>query len=227
MDPIKVVIADSNQLIRHGLRSVFEAKECFEVIGEVESEKDLIDFVRNHKVDVITIDFAAPGFSIDTIPKVEGISPRSRFVAITGEQSGVTIISALKAGIASYIKKDCDIDEIMDAVLETGRGGKFFCGKILDTIRRESIDTNSLDLAEFTCEPVLLTDRELEVIKLIAEGYTNGQIAEKLFLSSHTVSTHRRNVMHKLGVNNTAAIVMYAVKTELVSPNKFLFSPVN
>ena len=227
LDPIKVVIADSNQLIRFGLRSIFENDACFEISGEAESEKELVQLVRNGEVDVVTIDFAAPGFSIDTIPRVQDVSPRSQFVAITGEQSGVTIINALRAGITSYIKKDCDIDEIVGAVRETGRGSKFFCGKILDTIRRESIDTNSLDLAEYNCEPVLLTDRELEVIKLIAEGYTNGQIAEKLFLSSHTISTHRRNVMHKLGVNNTAAIVMYAVKTELVSPNKFLFSPVN
>jgi len=227
LEPIKVIIADSNQLIRHGLRSIFQSDSSFEVAGEAENEKELVQHVRNGKFDVITIDFAAPGFSIDSIPSILEINSRAQFVAITGEQSGLTIINALRAGITSYIKKDCDIDEIVDAVRETGGGGKFFCGKILDTIRRESIDTNSLNLAEYSCEPVLLTDRELEVIKLIAEGYTNGQIAEKLFLSSHTVSTHRRNVMHKLGVNNTAAIVMYAVKTELVSPNKFLFSPVN
>jgi DNA-binding CsgD family transcriptional regulator len=80
---------------------------------------------------------------------------------------------------------------------------------------------------EFNCEPVSISDRELEIIKLIAEGYTNNEIAEKLFLSHHTVNTHRKNILQKLGVNNTASIVMYAVKTQLVSPNKFLFSPVN
>jgi DNA-binding CsgD family transcriptional regulator len=72
---------------------------------------------------------------------------------------------------------------------------------------------------------VSITERELEIITLIAEGYTNVEIAEKLFLSPHTVNTHRKNILQKLGVNNTAAIVMYAVKTQLVSPNKFLFSP--
>ena len=86
---------------------------------------------------------------------------------------------------------------------------------------------NDLDIVELSCEPVVISDRELEVIKLIAEGYTNVEIAEKLFLSPHTVNTHRKNIMQKLGVNNTAAIVMYAVKSQLVSPNKFLFSPVN
>jgi DNA-binding CsgD family transcriptional regulator len=73
---------------------------------------------------------------------------------------------------------------------------------------------------------VVISDRELEVIRFIAEGYTNVEIADRLFLSQHTVNTHRKNIMAKLGVNNTAAIVMYAVKTKLVSPNKYLFSAV-
>jgi DNA-binding CsgD family transcriptional regulator len=84
---------------------------------------------------------------------------------------------------------------------------------------------NDLELTEFNCEAVSITERELEIITLIAEGYTNVEIADKLFLSPHTVNTHRKNILQKLGVNNTAAIVMYAVKTQLVSPNKFLFSP--
>ena len=77
---------------------------------------------------------------------------------------------------------------------------------------------------QLSCEPISLSEREQEVIKMIAEGYTNAQIAEKIFLSNHTVNTHRKNIMRKLGVNNTAGIVMYAVKTQLVSPNKFLFT---
>jgi DNA-binding NarL/FixJ family response regulator len=106
---------------------------------------------------------------------------------------------------------------------ETLKGGTFFCGKILDEIRRESIDVTDLEGLELTCDPIVLSGRETEVLQLIAEGHTNTQIAEKLFLSAHTVTTHRKNIMAKLGVNNTAAIVMYAVKTGLVSPNKFLF----
>jgi DNA-binding CsgD family transcriptional regulator len=81
-----------------------------------------------------------------------------------------------------------------------------------------------LDANALTCDPVLLSERENEIIVLIAEGYTNDQIAEQLFLSKHTVNTHRKNILAKLGVKNTAGIVMYAVKTQLISPNKFLFA---
>ncbi len=83
---------------------------------------------------------------------------------------------------------------------------------------------NDIDFESFTCEPVLLSERENEIITLIAEGLTNSQIADQLFLSTHTINTHRKNIMSKLGVKNTAGIVMYAVKTNLISPNKFLFA---
>lgn len=225
MTPIDVVIADSNELIRFGLRSVLAKSNDFRVLGEASHEQALIDLVEGFNPHVILIDFLAKGFSVDTVPKVKALKQQIRFVAITAEQSGHTIVNALRAGVDSYVKKDCDLHEILDAVEQTGKGSKFFCGQILNAIREESINVDDLEIAEFSCEPVMLSPRELEVITLIAEGNTNNQIAEKLFLSAHTVTTHRKNIMHKLGVNNTAAIVMYAVKAQLVSPNKFLFSP--
>ncbi len=223
----KVIIADSNMLIRSGLNAVLRNYDDFQILGEASTEEQMLEMIKNFDPEVVLIDFAARDFSIDGFAKAQRLSPRVKFVAITGEQTGITIVSALRAGVTSYIKKDCDIHEIVDSIRETAKGGRFFCGQILEAIRREAIDVDDLDIVELNCEPVVISDRELEVIKLIAEGYTNVEIAEKLFLSPHTVNTHRKNIMQKLGVNNTAAIVMYAVKSQLVSPNKFLFSPVN
>ena len=132
---------------------------------------------------------------------------------------------ALRAGVDGYVKKDCDLQEIVEAVRETHCGRKFFCSQILDTIKREGIDLESLDVVDPDCAGVSLSKRELEVIRLIAEGFTNPQISEKLFVSPHTITTHRRNILQKLGANNTASVVMYAVQAGLVSPNKFLFAP--
>lgn len=223
----KVIIADSNMLIRSGLNAVLRNYDDFQILGEASTEEQMLEMIKNFDPEVVLIDFAAREFSIDAFAKAQRLSPRVKFVAITGEQTGITIVNALRAGVTSYIKKDCDIHEIVDSIRETAKGGRFFCGQILEAIRREAIDVDDLDIVELNCEPVVISDRELEVIKLIAEGYTNVEIAEKLFLSPHTVNTHRKNIMQKLGVNNTAAIVMYAVKSQLVSPNKFLFSPVN
>ncbi|MFN8697747.1 MAG: LuxR C-terminal-related transcriptional regulator [Flavobacteriales bacterium] len=224
---IRIVIADSNHLIRAGLNAVLSQYDDFELVGEADSSEKLIDLVRHFRPDVVLVDFAARDFSVDVVQRCLRVSPQSRLVAITPEQSGVTIVNALRAGITSYIKTDCDVHEIVHSIRETNSGGRFFCGQILESIRRESIEVDDLEIRELSCEPVSISERELEVIRLIAEGYTNNEIATKLFLSPHTVNTHRKNIMQKLGVNNTAAIVLYAVKTELVSPNKFLFSPVN
>lgn len=221
---IHLVIADSSSIVRAGLNAIFSASGDIRVVGEATTDEDLCALVNVFRPDVVMLDFCARGLSIDVVPRCGRISQGLQFVAITGEQSGMTIVNALRAGVQSYIKKDCDINEIMQSVQETHRGGRFFCGQILETIQREEIDVSDIGLASFDCEPVVISEREMEVIKLIAEGNTNAEIADKLFLSPHTVNTHRKNIMAKLGVNNTAAVVMYAVKTHLVSPNRFLFS---
>ncbi len=221
---MKVIIADSNDIVRVGLRTILASDSIVEIVGEATSSEHLLDQLKSFEVDVVLLDYTAPGYTIDVVPKALNINKRLKIVAITPEQSPSVILDALKSGVTSYIKKDCDIPEILASVRETSGGNKFFCGQILDSIRRASIDVEHLDLENFSCEPVLLSERELEIIKYIAEGNTNTQIADILCLSPHTVTTHRKNIMAKLGTKNTAGIVMYAVKSNLVSPNKFLFT---
>lgn len=221
---MKLILADSNELMRVGIRTVLKTIPAVEIIGEARNNDELINQIKSFEVNMVVIDYTSPGFDIDIIPKVLSAHPGVRFLALTPEQSAQTLVNALRSGVQSYVKKDCDLTEIIDAVLETGGGKKFFCGQILETIQRASIDVNDIDFDSFTCGPVTLSERESEIIVHIAEGLTNAQIAELLYLSNHTVNTHRKNIMSKLGVKNTAGIVMYAVKTHLVSPNKFLFA---
>ena len=221
---MNVILADSNDLVRIGLRTVLASDARINIVGEARSNNDLKEQLKSFETDIVIIDYTAPGFSIDIIPQVLTKNKNVRFVALTPEQSAVTVLDALRSGVASYVKKDCDIAEIMSSVKETFAGNKFFCGQILETIQKASIDVDDIDFESFSCEPVSLSERELEIITLIAEGHTNGQISDMLHLSTHTVTTHRKNIMSKLGVKNTAAIVMYAVKKNLVSPNKFLFA---
>jgi DNA-binding NarL/FixJ family response regulator len=150
--------------------------------------------------------------------------PKLFLLGITPLQNGNTLINALRAGIDSYIKKSCDIPEVVDAIESTSKGKSFYCGKILEKIRKESIDISEMNNIDLSCDAVALSRREKEILTLISEGLTNSKIAEILFLSSHTITTHRKNIMSKLGVKNTAGIVMYAVKSGIVSPNKFLFA---
>lgn len=221
---VKVLIADNNELIRAGLQAALGRQSDFIIVGEAADRKQLMEGVVQLSPDLVLIDYSCPEFTIDIIPEILQQNRLVKFVAITQNQSALSIINAVKSGITSYVKKDCGLEEIIDSVRETAKGNKFFCGTILEMIKNESINLDDVSKDQLGCAPVNLSERELEVIAFIAEGYTNQQIAEKLFLSSHTVNTHRKNIMAKLGINNTAGIVMYAVKCNLVSPNKYLFS---
>lgn len=221
---MKVVIADSNDIIRVGLNTILTSEIGVQIAGEVVNANELIMLLEKTQVDVIIIDYTQEAFTIDIIPKILSIQKGVKVIAVTPEQTPNVIIEALKSGVTSYVKKDCDLGEIKDSIKETVLGNRFFCGKILDVIRRASIDVEHLDMVNYSCAPVSISEREMEIIKYIAEGSTNIEIAELLHLSPHTVNTHRKNVMTKLGVKNTAGIVMYAVKNNLVSPNTFLFS---
>jgi DNA-binding NarL/FixJ family response regulator len=224
---MKLVLADSNELVRIGLRSILNAELDVEIVGEARSNADLLEMLGTFGADLVIVDFTAVGFDIDVLQKIKAEYPNIHVLAITPEQSASILVDALRSGIMSYVKKDCSIAEIIDAVKETSNGNKFFCGQILETIQEANLDLEDLDADVFNCEAVIISKRECEIIVLIAEGNTNTQIADKLFLSSHTINTHRKNIMSKLGVKNTAGIVMYAVKTDLISPNKFLFTADN
>lgn len=223
---MQLILADSNDLVRVGIRSILKNKLDVEIVGEAKSNQDLMDMLHSFATEVIVIDYTSPGFDIDVLLKIKSTYPEVSVLAITPEQSAQVLVDALRAGITSYVKKDCSIPEIIEAVTETAKGNKFFCGQILETIQDANLNVEDIDDV-FSCEAVIISKRECEIITLIAEGFTNQQIAEKLFLSSHTVNTHRKNIMAKLGVKNTAGIVMYAVKTNLTSPNKFLFTADN
>lgn len=221
---VRLLLADYSDLSRIGLRAIFKNDTDIEVVGEAKSNEELKKIITEIDIDVVMIDYTSNGFNIEVVSECKSLRPSIHFLAITPLQSREVLINAIRHGIKSYIKKDCDEQEILDSIPSTARGDKFFCGRILETIQRNDIKIDHLEFEPLSCLPVSLSQRELEIIQLIAEGNTNGQIAESLFISTHTVNTHRKNIMNKLGVNNTAAIVMYAVKYRLVSPSEFNFS---
>lgn len=221
---IRTILADHSELSLIGLKAVFSDEERIEVVGVARDSIAMQALMVRHRPDVVLIDHTSEGFGAKAIREGMRRCKRTRFVSITSDTSPVALMSAVKAGVMSYVKKDCDLDEIVDAVVSTAVGKRFFCGKILETLRKASFDVDLFLAEPLSCAPVTLSERECEIIGLIAEGKSYTRIAEHLNLSAHTVTTHRRNIMQKLGVNNTAAVVLYAVKNGLASPNKFLFN---
>jgi DNA-binding NarL/FixJ family response regulator len=229
MAPLKILIAEEEFLISEGLKSLVDSEANLQLSGIAFEKEALLNFACKKQPDVVIIDHSSPGFSLESIKKVKEVSPNSEILAITACQSRDFYMESMEAGINSFLLKNCDKEEILSAIKATAKGEKFYCSKVLNVIVKETIEAPQSVNVSFpalnnSCEGINISDREEEIIKLIAEGFSNKEIADKLFLSTHTVNTHRKNIMSKLGVNNTAGIVIFAIKKEIISPNKYLFS---
>lgn len=222
---INLVIADSSELFQFGIRHILANVPDINIANIASSNEELIEFCENQEVDVILFDYHAKNFSIDVIEQVKFHNRNVNFLGITGEKTGGVVLKGIRHGIRSYVKKECSATEIVDAIVETAKGNQFFCGDLMEQMRNENVDVENIEKEALSCDPISLSERELEIIKMIAEGYTNAQIAALLYISNHTVNTHRKNIMKKLGINNTAGLVMLAVKSGLVTPDNYVGLP--
>jgi DNA-binding NarL/FixJ family response regulator len=217
---IRITIADSHFLSRKGLAVLLNENKDFTLLAEALSTSDLVNQSRFYKPDLIIIDYTSANFSLSGLEQIVKKYPEAKLLAITDVQSNSVIAKALNIGITSHLLKDCDQDEIVEAIYKTAKGEQFMCGKIVLNV----MDDKTVSNTEYTCEGLNISEREMEIIRLIAEGLSNKEVADKLFLSTHTVTTHRKNIMNKLGVNNTAGLVLFAVRENIISPNHFLFA---
>jgi DNA-binding NarL/FixJ family response regulator len=217
---IRITIADSHFLSRKGLAVLLNENKDFTLLAEALSTSDLVNQSRFYQPDLIIIDYTSANFSLSGLEQIVKKYPEAKLLAITDIQSNSVIAKALNIGITSHLLKDCDQDEIVEAIYKTAKGEQFMCGKIVLGV----VDEKTPSSTEYTCEGLNISEREMEIIRLIAEGLSNKEVADKLFLSTHTVTTHRKNIMNKLGVNNTAGLVLFAVRENIISPNHFLFA---
>ena len=210
---ISIILADSEYLIRVGLRYFINSRKDMEIMDEAIDHADLIEQMGKYKPDVVVVDYNQPRhFSKATINAVKKISPQTNILVISADDDKENIYEVLEAGTNSFLTKSCDEDEIIGAIKATAKGEKFFCNKVLNYIMQRSFPEGEED-----CSPVPLSDRECEVVKLVAEGLVAKQIAAQLNLSPHTVYTHRKNIMKKLGISSTSELVLYAVNNGILN----------
>jgi DNA-binding NarL/FixJ family response regulator len=222
---IKLLIADNSILIREGLKALLNDVTNFAFVGSVGNNKQLKEMNSILKPDVLIIDCYSLLTSNSELKALKKCNKNLQILAITQMISKQEISAYLNGEVTSYLLKECDKEEIIDAIHETRQGNRFLCGKIAHVLSApEEIAPTPAYMKSVSCEGISVTEREADVIRYIAEGLSNKQIADKLFLSTHTVNTHRKNIMNKLGVNNTAGIVMYAVKNNLLERNTLLFA---
>lgn len=222
---IKVLIADKNFLSRVGLELLVGELKGFSLVPSICGDKeDLINQLQLSKPNLLIADFISLGISAHELKTLSKKYNRTKFLVITELLSKKETLQILETDITSFLLKECDKIEILEAINSTIKGEKFICGKILSFLSAspEIVTSNSF-IKSLGCDGFPVTDREIDIIRAIAEGLSNKLIADKLKLSTHTVNTHRKNIMSKLGVNNTAGIVMFAVKNQLLETNFELY----
>ncbi len=218
---IKVLIADKNFLSRVGLELLVGELKGFDLAPSVCGEKEaLINQLQISKPNLLIADFISLGISINELKSICKKYTKTKFLIITEWLSKKESVEVLESGITSFLLKDCEKIEILEAINSTIKGEKFICGKIVRFLSASSeIKSSNSFIKSLSCDGFQVTNREVDIIRGIAEGLPNKLIAVKLNLSTHTVNTHRKNIMAKLGVKNTAGIVMFAVKNKLLETN--------
>lgn len=216
---ISVLIADKNYLSRLGLYTLLSASSDFEVdYTEDDNIDNLLATIKKNKPKILVLDFQSLGFSSQQISIIAKTFKRTQILAITDYLKKNDMQAALDSGVRSYLLKECDKDEIIEALKATYNNERFLCGKVAYYLTQsEDYTAIKPQLDQVSCAGLGITDRELDVIRLISEGLSNKLIADKLELSTHTVNTHRKNIMAKLSIPNTAGIVMFAVKNNLLA----------
>jgi DNA-binding NarL/FixJ family response regulator len=212
-NPVTILIIDDHEVVRKGVRSYLETLSEFEVVGEASSGEQGIEMVSELIPDIVLLDLIMPGMDgVETTRHIKKISPRTQVVVLTSYHEDVHIFPALKAGAISYILKDMKMEKLVEALRRAYQGEVTLhprvASRVLKNIRGEYDEEQPL----FTD----LTERELDVLKLIANGLTNSQIAEKLVISENTVKGHVSNILSKLHVADRTQVAVYAWQRGLV-----------
>jgi NarL family two-component system response regulator LiaR len=212
MTPISILIVDDHEVVRNGIRAYLETLPKFNVVGEAASGEEAIKMSGELIPDVVLMDLVMPGMDgIETTREVKKISPRTQIVVLTSYHEDEQIFPALKAGAISYVLKDMKMDKLAEAIQSAIHGEvtlhPLVAARVLRNLRGESQDES------FYAE---LTERELEVLKYIANGLSNSQIADQLVISTNTVKGHVSNILSKLHLADRTQVAVYAWQKGIV-----------
>lgn len=206
--PVAVIIlADGQFLVRYALRQLIERLHWQVPVLEARNETELLGLLSVHSHALVVLDYFQPGhFEIATIQKMAQSAPHTRLLVITADQQKENMFQLIEQGIHVILTKNCEESEILEAIKSAARMERFYCQKVIDFILEKTFPG-----AEESCGPARLSAREIEIVQLTAKGLVAKQIAEALNLSTHTVYTHRKNILQKLNVKNSSELVLFAV----------------
>lgn len=209
--PIKIIVADTAFLIRKGLRTLIKEDPRFEYVTEVVDTKSLQQALKKELPDVLIVDHCCDDcFSLNVIKAIRREYPELHVLVISHEKTADEIKKIIGTGIKNYLLKDCDEQEITDAIISCAKGEKYFCGQIIDVLLEKEISSKD------HCMTGSITEREIDVIRELVSGKRPKEIADILNISYYTIVTHKKNIYKKLGINHSIELAQYAVKTGLM-----------
>lgn len=212
---IKVFVTDDHELYLEGVCLLLNKQEGIAVVGHCLSGKELLQLLPVTDIDILLLDVHLPDIEEEElIIAIRKIKPDLKILYLTMMRGTRYIHKLIKYGVQGYLLKNAGIEELKTALLTIGNGGQYFSKEVnitdADTDFRNTITIEDKQVNE------ILSKREIEILKLICKEFSNAEIAEKLFLSISTVETHRKNLIAKLGVNNTVGLVKFAIKNNII-----------
>ena len=211
MDSIRVVLVDDHRVVRRGLRSFLEAFPDIVVVGEASTGEEALERIEGWLPDVVIMDLLMPGGidGIEATRRVRSITPHTQVVVLTAYADDVRVVASLRAGAIGYVRKEADPEILLAAVRAAARGQSMLDPSIAGSVLQDLVAS-----ARIRDD---LTDREMEVLRLLAHGRTNPEIAEELVVGVETVKTHVGNILAKLHLAHRTQAVIHALKQGLIS----------
>lgn len=211
MNKIKLILADDHPLIREGFKSLLAKNVKFEIVGEAENGRELIEMANRLQPDVILTDVKMPAMSgLEAIENLIKDFPLMKFIVLSMHEEREYIVNALKIGASGYLLKTIEGSDLEKAIITVYEGGKFFSPIVTNILAETVVRPESSELGE-------ITPREKEVLQLVAKGNSTKQIADQLNISIRTVESHRINMLKKMKVNNTAELIVKAIELKLIT----------
>jgi DNA-binding NarL/FixJ family response regulator len=216
LPPIRILLADDHSILREGLRMLLERQNEFAVVGDASNGREAVEMAEACDPDVVIMDLAMPGLNgIEATRRITARNPRTAVVILSMHSDESYILRSLKAGARAYLLKDSLKTDLMDAVRAAVRGKSFFSPKVSQVLKEDYVNELAARGAEDTWD--LLTDREREILQLVAEGKTNKEIAAVLNISPFTIDTHRSHILQKLNLHSAPELILYAVRKGIIA----------
>ncbi len=217
METTKIILVDDHQIVRDGIKALLKDEESVKILAEAQSGEEILDLLGKVSPDMLIMDISMPGASgIETAKQVSKSYPHVKLLFLSMFLNEDFILGAINAGAKGYLPKNTTKEELIQAINSIMQGKDYFNKEVSDIIMQNYVKkAKEKDTAKDF--KVILTSREIEILKLFADGLTNQEIAELLFISVRTVESHKTHIMQKLRLKSTVELIKYAIKNNITS----------